>query len=369
MKHLRLFKPILSLLLTVIPSMATAPVRTLAWNGHQGAVTFTFDDACRSQVAHVLSAIDSRGIAATFNVSDNADFVDNQSQWIAAAQKGNEITNHTSDHVDLSKLSDSASIADQIIDQAKWLRSLDPSMESVTFAYPYCNTNAMVDRITNREAIIGRTCGGTALFSWSKQPTNWMRMTSHIVSDDLSYANALKGLDNAKNDHSWFVTLNHGVGGDWLSVSPEKVTDMFDRALANDLWIDTYQRVASYWRASFTMDTVQAVSTSSGWEMRWTSPHARMPKQVHLRIELDKAFFTVPVSVFQNGKEIPPEADGSYDVEFMDLALEVRRTAAIPEIEPSPSSIHQSLPTGIGSMVSPAWFNLSGRRVGLSDAE
>lgn len=369
MKSLPLFLSILSLLFIAIPTSATAPVRTLAWNGHQGAVTFTFDDACRSQVTHVLPEMDSRGILATFNVSNNADFIANQSQWIAAAQKGNEITNHTSDHVDLSKLSDSASVANQVIDQAKVLRNMDPSMESVTLAYPYCNTNAMVDRITNREAIIGRTCGGTALFSWPNQPSNWMRMTSHIVSDDLSYTNALKGLDDAKSNNSWFVTLNHGVGGDWLSVSTEKVADMFDRAITNDLWIDTYQRVASYWRASFTMDTVQAVSTSAGWTMKWTSPHARMPKQVLLRIELDKTFFAEPVRVFQKGKEISPEVDGTYNVEFMDLELEFRKTSAIPEDEPPPANVYNAISKGILPLASPVLFDLSGRRVERAGVE
>lgn len=364
MKSLQALLPILSLFFTAVPSMATAPVRTVAWNGHKGAATFTFDDGCKSQVTHVLPALASRGILATFNVSDNADFVTNQSKWIAAAQKGNEITNHTADHTDLSKLSDSASVANQVIDQAKLLRSLDPSMESVTLAYPFCNTNALVDRITNREAIIGRTCGGAAQFSWSSQPSNWMRMTSHMVSDDLSYADALVGLDNAKNNGSWFVTLNHGVGGDWLSVSPDQVAAMFDRAIANDLWIDTYQRVASYWRASFTMDTVQAVSTSSGWVMKWTNPHARMPKQVLMRIELDKSFFTEPVSVFQKGVEIPPEADGTYGVEFMILELEIRRkTTSIPAVEPPSSKTYKAISIGIQPKASTVWFDLSGRLV------
>ena len=340
-------------------ALGAAPVKTVPWNGYKGAVTFTFDDGCPSQIANVLPALKSRGIHATFFLPGSAVSGTNKSAWIQAAKDGNELANHTVSHIDLTTLAGAAAVAPEVNDQATALRNLDPSVEAVTLAYPYCNTNAVIDSITDLQTFIARTCSGSALFSWSTKPANWMQMTSNSLHGDTSVNKALNDIDSAAKGSRWLVTLDHCVGGDWLSITTAQAMSLFDRAIADSLWIDTYQDVAGYWRASFTMDTVQAKAQASSWTLAWKSPHARMPKSVMLRVKLDSTYFGATFQVYQKGVEIPKQSDGSYLIDFMKLQLTVSSTSPTKLLGKSPR--HGERFSAQGAMT----YNLIGQRVGL----
>ncbi|HNY30699.1 MAG TPA: polysaccharide deacetylase family protein [Fibrobacteria bacterium] len=318
-------------------------VTTVPWNGHKGAITFTFDDGCSTHLTNVLPALKDRKLTATFFLIGNSDFSSRKEQWKAAALEGHELANHTTLHDDPRSL-DSAKIATEIGDQAKALRAVDPAVEAVTLAYPYCGTNDMVNRIADRENIIARTCGGSGLFAWNSVPSEWMSMTSFILQDDASVPDALKQIDKAASDNSWLVTLNHGIGGDWNFIGTTQAISMFDRAVASKAWVATYQTVAAYWRASKTMDTVKASPFSAGWDLRWTSPHPRMPRSVKLRVKLDTNVFRSSPNVTQDGTPIAREADGSYVIEFMKLALNVFKSSSA-----TPRRSHPHQPTVVRS--------------------
>lgn len=327
MKNPNCIIPVMASLLICMGVSVANPVKTVAWNGHPGAASFTFDDAKSSQTTSTLPQLDSRGIKATFNVNKGGDFADYLSTWIQAAKNGHEITNHTTNHDYLTQLPDSAAVASEVATHATYLRSLDPSIEAVTLAYPFCQTNGFVDAGVNTQNFIARTCGGTTQFRWGIQPGNWMRMTSYIMQPTTA-DNALPQLDNAMNNNAWMVLLFHGVldgSTDVYDITPAQQNAAFDRAIANKLWIDTYQRIGSYYRASFTMDTVTAQGTTTGWKMAWISPHAHMPKSVLLRVTLDRTTFGNSFTVLQNGKAIPEESDGTFIIEFMSLALEIQK--------------------------------------------
>lgn len=327
------WNPIHGILALVLPvSMAFAgPVKTVPWNGAPGAVTFTFDDGCSSQLTNVLPALRTRKINATFFVIGNSSFWSNRAAWVGAAQAGDEIANHTVDHTNLTTISDTSKIRQEIQMWADSLRALDTSIQAVTMATPNCAANPTIDAIMNTQNIISRTCSSGSPYSWKTKPFNWMEMQSQLVQDASSLATALSALDNAKKDSGWITSLNHGVGGDWLSMSASDVATMFDRAITNKLWIGTYQDVAAYWRASFTMDTVSAVASAAGsWRLAWTSPHARMPRHVMLKVKLDAQVFGAPgtTTVSQGSAAIPPNADGSYTIDFMKLQLAVTKNSA-----------------------------------------
>lgn len=322
--------PIARILQTSLLCAAAAmagPLTTVPWNGHKGAVTFTYDDACASQIANVFPSLESRKIHATFFVPGGYNFNSTLDSWKKAAQAGHEVANHTASHADLSGL-DSAKIEQEIRGQDSAIKALDPSVESVTLAYPFCNTNPLVNRITNRHNIIARTCGGNAQFEWATKPSEWMSMTSFILQDDATTATALTEIDNAAKGGTWFVTLNHGVGGDWMFISTAQMNSLFDRAIQNGAWVGTYQEIAAYWRASKTMDTLTATAGANSWNLKWTSPHAKMPKSVKLRVRLDASVFGATPTVSQGATRIAPEADGSFVVDFMKLGMEIAKSGS-----------------------------------------
>lgn len=317
-------------------TVSSGPLKTVPWNGHKGAVSFTFDDALNSQLKNVMPALKDRDIHATFFVVGNW-VKDNLSPWIQAARDGNEIASHSATHADLTK-SDQNSLVREIVEQAKAFRNADTSIECVTIAYPYCARNDAVDAVAKTEHIIGRACSfvnfSSALFDWNKVPDNWMSMGAAYIASQDDYMTAVNAIDEAAKSNTWFVTLHHGVGGDYISIGTDSLITLFDQAIKNKLWIDTYQKVAAYWRASFTMDTVNAVSNGSGWNLSWKSPHPRMPKSVPLLVTFDKTFFGNTFYVYQNGKEISPREDGSYPIEFMDMQLTVSTTCTPTDIIP-----------------------------------
>lgn len=313
----RLLLPIL-LASTAFPGSVT----TVPWNGHSGAISFTFDDGAPTQIKNVVPSLKQRGIHATFFLVGNS-YGANLAGWKQAALDGNELANHTYSHPNLTTL-DSAAIRKEIVDNAVSLRSIDPVVEAVTIAYPNCATNDMINRIANEESLIGRTCGGYARFGWSTTPSSWMATTSFIPSDTATALEALSEIDLAASTNTWMVTLNHGVGGDWGAITTGQVDAMFDRAIARKLWIATYQEVAAYWRASKTLDTANAHMSTDGWTVAWTSPHPRMPRRVPLRLRLDRSVFGDSTRVFQGSAEIVREADGTFLIDFMKLGMSVR---------------------------------------------
>lgn len=307
-------------------AVLAGPVTTVPWNGHKGAVTFTYDDACASQIANVFPSLESRKIHATFFVPGGYNFNSTLDSWKKAAQAGHEVANHTVSHSDLSDATfDSAKIEQEIRGQDSAIKALDPSVESVTLAYPFCNTNPLVNRIANRHNIIARTCGGNAQFEWTTKPSEWMSMTSFILQDDATTATALTEIDNAAKNGTWFVTLNHGVGGDWMFISTAQMNSLFDRAIQNGAWVGTYQEIAAYWRASKTMDTLTAASGATNWNLKWTSPHPKMPRIVPLRVKLDPGVFGAAPIVSQGSRRIDPQSDGSFVIDFMGLEMTVAK--------------------------------------------
>lgn len=321
-----------------ISDLQAGPVTTVPWNGHSGAVSFTYDDARSSQVPNLLPQLDALGIKATFFIAvtgTGGDFEAKKTAWIAAAKNGHELANHTKSHVNVPADPGAASI---ILEMANYLRALDPVVQSVTFAYPNCNVNGKAG--IGSEDFISRACGQTS-YAWGTQPSDWMNIQGLILTP-TNVATAVTMLNSAKTGNNWVTTIVHDVkeSPDQYSLTPADNKKMLDAAVANALWIDTYQNVAAYYRAHFTMDAVNPSPINSGWSMSWTSPHAKMPKSVKLRVKLAAATFGNSFTVQQGGVTIPPETDGSYVIDFMKLSLNVvEGTTGIPSRTLLPSRL------------------------------
>lgn len=137
------------------------PVTTVPWNGHTGAVSFTYDDARSSQIPDLLPQLDALRLKATFFIcvtGAGGDWDARRAEWIQAARNGHELANHTRNHVNVPADPNAAAI---ITDMANYLRALDTVVQSVTFAYPNCNVNGLTG--VGGENFIVRSCGGIPL--------------------------------------------------------------------------------------------------------------------------------------------------------------------------------------------------------------
>jgi len=312
-------RPIVKKLLVGLALSATAlmagPITTVPWNGYPGAVTFTYDDARTSQLPNLIPQLDALGIKATFFVPQTGaggNLAEKKDDWIKVAKNGHELANHTYSH------KNAADAPDGIAQMASYLRAMDPSIQSVTFAYPNCAEGAQTQ--VSAENFIGRDCGDMR-YGWASEPSNWMLHQGLILSKSAQAG--ITAIDDAKSN-KWATLIVHDVVNNppdySLSVSDNK--SLLDKAIANKLWIGTYQEVGAYYRAHFTMDKVTA-SGAGPWNLTWTSPHAKMPKSVKLKVKLDKATFGNTFTVSQDGAAIAANTDGSYTIDFMKLKLAV----------------------------------------------
>lgn len=294
------------------------PVTTVPWNGYTGAVSFTYDDGRPSQLPTLVPQLDQTGIKATFFLASGIyDF--KASAWASVAKKGHELANHTSDHTTPG--------SNNVKSMAATLRAIDPVVEAVTLAYPGCGVGGT--NYVSAESFIARGCG-TARYKWSGLEPNgsqpdWMNVQGVILSKAVKPG--LDAVDAAKSENSWAVMVVHDVENNPrdYSLSPADNKKILDQAIANKLWIGTYQEVGAYYRAHFTMDKVTAASGSGPWNLTWTSPHAKMPKSVKLKVKLDAATFGTSFTVSQDNVTIPANTDGSYTVNFMKLKMNVTK--------------------------------------------
>jgi peptidoglycan/xylan/chitin deacetylase (PgdA/CDA1 family) len=297
-------------------ALHAGPVTTVPWNGYPGAVSFTYDDARKSQIPTLMPQLDALSIKATFFLTYGAggDLSTNKAKWIAAAKNGHELANHTYDHANVF------SGTTQIKKMADDLRGFDASVEAVTFAYPNCSVGAPTE--VNAQAFMGRGCGGTS-YAWGNQPADWNNIQGQILNAGAP-GPGVTAIDGAKSGNKWVSMIVHDVTAspDQYSLTPADNKKLLDAAIADKVWIAPYGTVGAYYRAHFAMDAV-TVTGGSPWNLSWTSPHAKMPKSVKLKVKLAAATFGNSFTVSQDGTTIPANADGSYTIDFMKLKLKV----------------------------------------------
>ena len=291
------------------------PITTVPWNGHPGAASFTFDDGLHSQTNNLTFLDNMPDVSVTFFVCTNTmGFGSNSQPHMNYAKKGHEIGNHTMNHKNLTQESNPSS---EVSGAASKLRSM--GLEATSLATPYCAQNQTVKNAINQEHFINRSCGGDGLTSWNSEP-DWMAVGSHYWDSKATVSAFKSSSDQAASGSKWHVQLNHGVGADWDVISAADIKTLIEYAVSKNLWVASFSTVGAYLRAHFTIDKATATNTSNGFKVTWTSPHAHMPKSVPLRVKIQGA---QGQTVSQKGKEVKPNSDGTYTIEFMALELEV----------------------------------------------
>ena len=321
--------------LSLMGAMAYAgPITTVPWDGHPGAVSFTFDDCEISQLNNLGDYFEkNQDIKVTFFLTGGMN-AGNQSKYFPMAAKGHEIGNHSKSHSDLT--ANGANLKAEITEYKHTLESKG-DFEVVSFATPYCYYNDAVEAEIAKEHIVNRNCQGAIKYKWNEEPV-WERISSDCYQGDTKQS--LGNMSEAKQKNAWTVQLNHNVDGRGFGygIEPSDMISIMDEAKAQGLWRAPMGRVAAYYRAHFVIDKATSTNIDGGFKVTWTSPHSAMPKSVPLRVNIEGA---EGKTVKQKGKEIQAEDDGSFVIEFMDLELEVVG-AAEPEssssVEPPASS-------------------------------
>lgn len=331
------------------------PITTVPWNGHPGAASFTFDDGLHSQTNNLTFLNSMKDVTVTFFVCTRSmDFGTNSQPHLEYASKGHEIGNHTANHKNLTETTDYNTEISGAASTLRGMKRADGTNLQVTsLATPYCAQNQGAKNAINQEHFINRGCGGSGLTGWDNEP-DWMQIDSHYWQSGNSVQTFQGSFDQAATG-KWHVQLNHGVGGDWDAISAADIKTLIEYAVSKNLWVASFSTVGAYLRAHFTIDKATSTTTSTGFKVTWTSPHAHMPKSVPLRVNIEGASGK---TVMQKGVAIPANSDGTYTIEFMDLELEVTSAAAPPTsssaTQPTSSSAGQPQPGSSASTATSA---------------
>ena len=321
------------------------PITTVPWNGHPGAVSFTFDDSEISQLNNLGDYFEkNQDIKVTFFMTGGMN-AGNQSKYFPMAEKGHEIGNHSKSHDDLTK--SGINLKSEITDY-KYDLEQRSGAEVVAFATPYCYYNDAVEAEIAKAHIVNRNCQGATKYKWDEEPV-WERISSDCYQGNTQQSKG--NMSEAKQKNAWTVQLNHGVDGAGFGygITPSDMISIMDEAKAQGLWRAPMGRVAAYYRAHFVIDKATSTNIDGGFKVTWTSPHSAMPKSVPLRVKIEGADGK---TVKQKGKEIQAEDDGSFVIEFMDLELEVVGAAPVSSssVEP-PASSATVVPTSSNTVV------------------
>lgn len=221
-------------------------------------VSLTFDDGLDVHLDAAMPMLEAHGMRGTFYVSPGAEpFANRSGEWVAAAQRGHELGNHTVFHPGVSSkpwVTEGIALDSYNLDRMRHellaanriLRMLD-GCESRSFAFPCSNPNlgkpgvprrlltrlkldrtrlmGFVDRYQLdfgsrlidytplvREIFPSARCGGVAAEDLPARPGDWHRVRG-IDGDGQDFTALDAALDLAIERKAWVVFVFHGVGG------------------------------------------------------------------------------------------------------------------------------------------------------------
>jgi len=190
--------------------------------GTQAAVSLQFDDSMKSQLKNAIPMLNKRGIRATFFVITESDqFKERRQEWeVDVPKAGHVLGNHTAHHSGARSV---PAMIKEIADcSADLERVYGPKVHLVSFAIPggcpWSFRPDQLDPVLEKYHLVLATKRN---FSVDKR------------TDPLAFVEA------AIETRSWSNVTMHGIGGEWLSTSLPKFTQLLDFIVAHrdTLWV------------------------------------------------------------------------------------------------------------------------------------
>jgi len=281
----------------------TPSVSITRWPGDRvAAVSLTFDDGIDSDLDHVGPILKKHHLNGTFFVTTRmGPWEKRKAEWKQLAADGNELGNHTVHHPCLlpeitphSQDYTPAMMEAEIKDAAREIEQATGSQRGLTFAYPCGNMSfgKPADEVKNAALyaryIAENSFGARAYEGGSPQgleDVNVLAVPDLGFTADKGFPALLEMAQPAVQAHNWGVYCFHGVGGDWLAITPET----FDELAA---YLEQHHEV---WTATFG-DVLRYIEESKAAGIRVSQSDASSVT-VSLAWPLDKKIYDVPLTV------------------------------------------------------------------------
>ncbi len=233
--------------------------KTVWPNGAKAAIALTYDDAVDSHLDVALPALDAAGLKGTFYVTlDRYPWNHRTKEWVAAADNGHELGNHTFNHpckaslpgrewVDPKKDLDKYTIAQMIAE----IESVNETLSKLdgkqvrSFGYP-CSESVTSDG-SYYNAIKPLFVAARGVYDVPYVEGDIYNIPAYgpegATGEQLiAYVKSVVAKGGAGS------LLFHGVGADHLKVSAEAHQELLDYLVAHqdEIWVDTVVNIGLY---------------------------------------------------------------------------------------------------------------------------
>ena len=299
------------------PSGAPGNLRVLDWAGFKGAVSWTFDDAQPSHIAH-YAELNAVGVPMTFYLTTNNDaepgFLET---WQRAVKDGHELGNHSVHHCHAGLTGCTSgrplpTLDDELDEATNYIVQHTPQKTVWTAASPF--GDAGYDHPATARFFVNR--GVPSGMIAPNDRTDPYNLPVHPVIAGETAARFNQVTDAARAGGKWVIFLVHTLmPADAVWYAPVAIGDVTSgmkhaRSLP-DVWTGTLVDVAAYWRGQKLLSEARptATATPAGTSTTWTwtlPPH--FPAGKVLRVRVDGG------TLSQNGRPLPWSPHGYYEL-------------------------------------------------------
>jgi len=280
------------------PRGVAGNLKILNWAGFKGAVSYTFDDANSSQIAH-YAELKALAVPMSFYLITGKTEASNP-VWAQAVADGHELGNHTKTHNSTAMAAD--------IDAATQFLQSQFGVTVWTMAAP--NGSASYIPFAKDRFLLNRgVAGGSIAPNGGSDPFN---LPCFIPPAGASASAFNAQIDAARSAGNWQVVLVHGfTGGTDGAYQPvaigEFVSGVQHAKAFGNLWIGTMLKVGAYFRGQKLLSSVTPTVSGSTRTWKWTLP-AHFPPSQCLRVKVDGG------TLKQGGQALVWDSHGYYEV-------------------------------------------------------
>jgi len=312
----RFAKTFFSACIAMLPAIAQTPApapRVLAWDGHKGAVSLTFDDGEPVHLDIAIPELNQRHLRGTFFLIANK--VPRLDEWKKVPAEGHEIGSHSLDHKHAAELSPADEV-EQVQDARSRLEAALPA-QVLTFAYPFADISPGLKAAAGKFHFLARGGGGAPYLKPEAQP-DWLNIPSQVTLTATPLAVYRDWIDTALKEGAWTVFMIHSIENPqpWYEPVPRAIflglLDHVSQRQREGLWVAPFGEVGAYWRAQkcFEQSLMEPLGPIAHWS--WAVP-ALFPHGVVLKVRLEGGGSW---RVSQGGEVLQPDAEGVYSVSF-----------------------------------------------------
>ena len=280
------------------PSGAPGGLTVVPWAGFRAAVTYTFDDANSSQIAH-YAELQALGVPMTFYLITSKPEASDPI-WARALADGHELGNHSNRHLRAGTGAD--------LDAATDFIRRTFGAEVWTMASPYGDGSyppLAPDRFLANRGVVSGLIG-------PDDDANPFNLYCYVPPARARAAVFNREVDAAREAGKWLIVLVHGFNGGtdgaYQAVDLGELTSSVRHAQAfGNLWLDSVVNVAAYWRGGKLLSGVSPATSGEATTWTWTLPPHFPPGRV-LRVK------TTGGTLAQGGRPLEWNASGYYEV-------------------------------------------------------